>query len=293
MSSMTTRRFACILPVMCAFRAAVDAKPGAAVSKDNGFGIGGFPTSANHSTLKADQDEVRLMNGAVSAAWVVAEYRQETRLVALSYGEVQDTDATAPVVAVPALSRDPATGAFTVSAELSKNVPVSVVCDADGITNAMTTADSSLPMTYSATLAGLAANKTYACLVAATSTGGSVVKKACPTVFYNGDLSVSKVSDANEDGLIPGSFRISRADTAHDLVVSYSVGGTAVAGQTYASLSGTATIPAGSASVDLEVVPIRDPKKVVDTTVVLTLAAGSYGIDENNASAKFRSSFNE
>ncbi|MBR2941716.1 MAG: DUF2341 domain-containing protein, partial [Kiritimatiellae bacterium] len=263
-----------------------NAKPDAAVSKSNGFGIGGFPTSANHSTLKADQDEVRLMNGAVSAAWVVAEYRQETRSVALSYGEVQDTDATAPVVAVPALSRDPATGAFTVSAELSKNVPVSVVCDADGVTNAMTTADSSLPMTYSATLAGLAANTTYACLVAATSTGGTVTEKASPTAFYTGDLSVVKISDANENGLVTGVFRISRADTAHDLTVTYTVGGTATAGQTYAALPGTATIPAGSTHVDVEVVPLLDSATTENTTVSLALAAGLYGVDAQAGSAE-------
>ena len=93
--------------------ASKSAVPGAAVNKSNGFGIGGFPTSTNHSSLKADQDEVRLMNGAVSAAWVATEYRQENGDVALSYGTAHSTDATAPVVAVPALSRDPAKGAFT------------------------------------------------------------------------------------------------------------------------------------------------------------------------------------
>ena len=255
------------------------ANPGAAVNKSNGFGIGGFPTSANHSSLQADQDEVRLMNGAASAAWVAAEYRQESGAVALSYGAVGDMDATAPVVAAPVLSRDPATGAFTVTAELSARVPASVVCDADGVTNTMATADTELPMTYAATLADLAANTSYACLVAATSTGGSVTEMASPTVFYNGDLSVSKVSDAYEGGLVPGAFRISRADTAHDLTVFYTVGGTAVAGQTFAALSGTATIPEGSRFVDIAVQPLLDRQTDANTTVVLTLAAGFYGID--------------
>ena len=259
--------------------ASKSANPGPAVSKSNGFGIGGFPTSTNHSSLQADQDEVRLMNGAASAAWVAAEYRQESGAVALSYGAVGDMDATAPVVAAPVLSRDPATGAFTVTAELSARVPASVVCDADGVTNAMATADASLPMTYAATLADLAANTSYSCLVAATSTGGSVTEMASPTVFYNGDLSVSKVSDAYEGGLVPGAFRISRADTAHDLAVAYTISGTATAGQTYKALSGTATIPAGSSSVDVPVQPLRDRQTDANATVVLTLAAGLYGID--------------
>ena len=266
--------------------ASKSAVPGAAVNKSNGFGIGGFPTSANHSSLNADQDEVRLMNGAASAAWVAAEYRQESGLVALSYGDVRNTDATAPVVAVPALSRDPATGAFTVSAELSENVPASVICDADGVTNAMTTVGTEPPMTYSATLTGLLPGKTYACLVAATSTGGTVTERTCPTVFYNGDLSVAKVSDANESGLVPGVFRITRADTAHDLAVAYTVSGTAVAGQTFAALSGTATIPAGSTSVDVPVQPLRDRQTDANATVVLTLATGLYGVDAGAGSAE-------
>jgi hypothetical protein len=140
-------------------------------------------------------------------------------------------------------------------------------------------------MTYSATLAGLAADTTYACLVAATSTGGSVVKKACPTVFYTGDLTVAKISDADETGLVPGSFRISRADTSYDLAVAYTISGTATAGQTYTALSGTATIPAGSTFVDIEVAPILDAQTDADTTVEISLAAGLYGIDANKSSA--------
>ena len=266
--------------------ASQSAVPGAAVSKSNGFGIGGFPTSTNHSSLKADQDEVRLMNGAASAAWVAAEYRQENGDVALSYGTAHSTDASAPTIEAPVLSRNPATGVFTVAAEISGNVPASVVCDADGVTNTMTTADSTLPMTYTATLAGLAADTTYACLVAATSTGGSVTKMVCPTPFYNGDLAVAKVNDANEYGLVPGAFRISRADTAHDLVVAYTVGGTAIAGQTYAALSGTATIPDGSNSVDIAVSPLIDSQTTSDTTVTVTLAAGFYGIDAQAGAAE-------
>jgi len=266
--------------------ASKSAVPGAAVNKSNGFGIGGFPTSTNHSSLKADQDEVRLMNGAASAAWVAAEYRQENGDVALSYGTAHSTDASAPTIEAPVLSRNPATDVFTVAAEISGNVPASVVCDADGVTNTMATTDSALPMTYTATLAGLAADTTYACLVSATSTGGTVTEMACPTPFYNGDLSVAKVNDANEYGLVPGAFRISRADTAHDLTITYTIDGTATPGQTYETLSGTATIPAGSSSVDVEVVPLIDAQTTEDKTVVLTLNGGLYGVNAQAGSAE-------
>ena len=226
-------------------------------------------------------DEVRIRAAASTADWIAAECATMTNA---SYVSCSAADASIPIVATPVVTCD-ANGAFTVSAEIFKNAPASVYCVVGGVTNEMSTTDSELPMTYSTTVSGLAADTTYECIVTATSTGGTIVKNTCPTAFYTGELTVAKISDANEDGQVPGSFRISRADTAHDLAVSYTVGGTAVAGQTYVTLSGTATIPAGSASVDVEVVPLRDPKKAEDTTVVLTLASGLYGISESASSA--------
>ena len=226
-------------------------------------------------------DEVRIRAAASTADWIAAECATMTNA---SYVSCSAADASIPIVDTPVVTCD-ANGAFTVSAEIFKNAPASVYCVVGGVTNEMSTTDSELPKTYSATLSGLAADTTYECIVTATSTGGTIVKNTCPTALYTGELAVAKISDANEDGQVPGSFRISRADTAHDLAVSYTVGGTAVAGQTYVALSGTATIPAGSASVDVEVGPLRDPKKAEDTTVVLTLASGLYGISESASSA--------
>ena len=246
--------------------------------------IGSASGTNGENLWKGGLDEVRIRAAASTADWIAAEYATMTSATFVSCGAAT-TDPTAPTIATPVASRG-ATGTFTVSAALSRNIPVSVDCIADGgVTNAMSTADAALPMTYTAALSGLAADTTYACTVAATSTGGSVVKKACPTAFYNGDLSIAKVSDANEKGLVPGSFRISRADTAHDLAVAYAVGGTATAGQTYAVLSGTATIPAGAASVDIPVVPLADVQTSSNTTVTVTLAAGLYGIDAAAGSA--------
>jgi hypothetical protein len=59
-----------------------------------------------------------------------------------------------------------------------------------------------------------------------------------------------------------------------------------VAGQTYTALSGTATIPVGSTSVDVEVVPLLDAAITEDKTVALALAAGLYGIAEQAGSAE-------
>ena len=229
-------------------------------------------------------DEYRIRAGAAAAAETALEYATMADTAFFDYGAVAPNDATAPVVGEPVVTRDTG-GAFLVSAEMTVNAPASVAYDSDGVTGAMATSDAALPMTYSATISGLASDTTYLCSVKATSTGGTVTEKSGTTAFYTGDLSVEKISDAAENGAVPGVFRISRADTAHDLAVAYTVGGTATAGQTYTALSGTATIPAGSSSADIQVVPILDPDTTVDTTVVLTLAAGLYGIDANAGSA--------
>ena len=227
-------------------------------------------------------DEVRIRAAASTAEWIAEEYATITNTAYVSCS-VAATDPAAPAIAMPVVTIN-AGGSVTVTAEISNNDPASIYCVIGSVTNAMLTSDSELPKTYSTTFSGLATDTTYAGIVAAISTGGFAYNVNSP-VFYIGDISAEKVSDANEDGLVSGSFRISRADTAHDLTVSYTIGGTAVAGQTYVALSGTATIPAGTSSVDIEVVPIRDPKKVVDTTVVLTLASGLYGISGNASSA--------
>ena len=229
-------------------------------------------------------DEFRIRAGAATAAESALEYKTMADTTFFDYGAVASNDTSTPIMGVPVVTRD-AGGAFLVSVEVSEKVPASVAYDADGVTGAMTTPDSSLPMTYSATIGGLASGTTYLCSIKATSTGGTVTEKACTTAFYNGDLSVVKISDGDENGFVPGVFRISRSDTAYDLDVAYTVGGTAIADQTYTALSGTATIPAGSSFVDIQVAPLFDKLTTEDSTVVLSLAAGLYGIDANNGEA--------
>ena len=229
-------------------------------------------------------DEVRIRAAASTAAWIAEECATMTNAAYVSYGKAT-ADASAPVVATPVVTRNPG-GGFTVTSAISENAPASVCCVVGNVTNVMTTSDSELPMTYSATLSGLAADTTYACVVSAASTGGSVVLRACPAKFYTGDIAVEKISDAAEDGLVPGVFRIARTDTAYDLPIAYTVGGTATAGQTYEALSGTAIIPAGTNSIDIVVVPILDQQTTSNTTVTITLDAGLYGIDAEAGSAE-------
>ena len=94
-------------------------------------------------------------------------------------------------------------------------------------------------------------------------------------------VSIEASRDADEGEGVVGTFTVSRGageSVAGPLVVNYTVGGTAVAGQTYGALSGSVTIPAGSTSGTIEIVPLDDTLTAEDTTVVITLSSGDYEI---------------
>jgi hypothetical protein len=81
---------------------------------------------------------------------------------------------------------------------------------------------------------------------------------------------------ATEAGASPGAFTVSRTgSTSAALTVTYAVGGGATAGSDYVTLSGTLTIPAGSASAPIVVTPIDDALVEADETVIVTLSAGA------------------
>ena len=236
--------------------------------------------------FKGDLDEMRLSASIRSADWIAADYATQSDPAFLTAGEAGLLDAGAPMVSDPAIVRN-ADGTFMVSVVVSSNDAASVSCVLnDGGMFPMTTADTSLPKTYAATLSGLAPSTTFAYSVQAvadTALGGTNVLSGS-LAFYTGDLSVEKIVDGDEDGLVPGVFRISRVDAANDLVVDFEVGGTAVEGRSYRTIAHTATIPAGATYVDVAIHPLIDPLDQ-STTVELTLSQGLYGVSASAGSA--------
>ncbi len=94
-------------------------------------------------------------------------------------------------------------------------------------------------------------------------------------------VSIEAVRDADEGEGVIGTFTVSRGageSVTGPLVVNYTVGGTALGGQTYGALSGSVTIPAGATSTTIEIVPLDDPATTSNTTVVVTLSDGDYEI---------------
>jgi outer membrane autotransporter protein len=82
--------------------------------------------------------------------------------------------------------------------------------------------------------------------------------------------------NASSTGPDPGEFsvRLDSPAPSSGIQVSYSVGGTAVPGQDYGALSGSAFIPGGQTSTNLVVNPLAG-SQIGDKTVVATLQPGS------------------
>ena len=85
-------------------------------------------------------------------------------------------------------------------------------------------------------------------------------------------VSIRRVSDGSEAGPAPATFRIEQTTTtAAPTVVAYSITGSATSGDDFQALSGTATIPAGQTSVDVNAVVVDDALIEGTETIVLTL----------------------
>jgi len=87
-------------------------------------------------------------------------------------------------------------------------------------------------------------------------------------------VTISATQDSAAEPSSPGRFTVKRdGDLSGNLVVYYEVSGTATSGLDYAPLSGSVTIPAGSASADILVQPRDDALTEGDETVTITLMA--------------------
>ncbi|MDP2602186.1 MAG: Calx-beta domain-containing protein [Deltaproteobacteria bacterium] len=88
-----------------------------------------------------------------------------------------------------------------------------------------------------------------------------------PTVSITANLP-----EASETGPTAGQFTVSRTgDTTLPLTVNYAIGGTAINGTDYSTLSGSVTIPASSATATITAAPIDDVLVEATETVILTL----------------------
>lgn len=229
--------------------------------------------------------EYRVRNSVSTPDEIALEYATVADAQFFVFDEEQAVDAQSPVFNDPIISQN-SDETFSVSVELVENTgDIGVIYESGDtiITNMIESA--AQPGTYVDTPTNLPADLTYKCSAYGIApTGTEVFAKG--GIFYNGDIAIEKLSDANEYKLVPGVFRISRADTAYDLVVNIEIAGSAVDGQTFESLPSTVTIPDGSTYVDISVTPKIDAVIVSDSSVVVSLADGLYNVNASAASSE-------
>jgi hypothetical protein len=112
---------------------------------------------------------------------------------------------------------------------------------------------------------------------ATSNAPASAGSKACLTDITppNGVSIAATDANASEAGSDPAVFTVTRTgSTAAALTLNVSVSGTATSGTDFTPLS-TVTIPAGSTSATLSVVPMDDSTVEAPETVVVALQSGS------------------
>lgn len=247
----------------------------------NGLAVGNNAQKSERA-LRGCVDEVRFVKSALSAERVAAEWASERAEGIFTNSGAVQTDASAiafdgaPTVAL-------VDGAFVVSAKLAANGgTVSAVYGPTlpFATTNLIAANATAPNAYTLTLDNLAENVCYSFGVIGENAKGTKTEVAGLDCFLNGSVTLEKGADAAEVDLTkPGTVVVSRpsAGMTGNLVVNYTVSGTAVAGVNYEALTGSVTIPDGQASATIEIRPLR--AKDGDHTVTITLADGLYFVD--------------
>jgi hypothetical protein len=102
---------------------------------------------------------------------------------------------------------------------------------------------------------------------------GKTSGASTPTLSTLGVVAPSP--NASLVGPVNGSFKITRSDTNSALTVNYTLSGTAVNGVDYNAVGNSVTIPAGSFSSAVMIVPKRTTDMLGTKSAVLTLTTNS------------------
>ena len=234
--------------------------------------------------LAANQqgDEFRLSKSTWSAARTSLEYKSMKNADFLSNSGSSAMDATAPAFETPVVtvSND---GTVSVSITVTDGKgDVYLMVDGEKVEPKLGTIGTDITIgTPIVAHPTIAANASASIAVYGINAKGTEVVKPANGGVMNAAVEAVVTNDANERGLVPGVFTLSRPDgisTDQPIVVNLTwEGGTAIQGKNYAGeLPASATIPAGEVSTTVVVTPLRDAESENDETIVLTVAAGAY-----------------
>ena len=203
--------------------------------------------------------------------------------VGTELSDVVPVSTTMPVLTEGSLSLS--AGVYTASAALSQSDAdvTYTLSDGDPATTETPVALGAGAFTAGSTATGTFAaptdDTTYEAVLTAENQGGETASISLG-VLYGGTLSLTKVSDAGEFGVMPATLTVSRANPDPlPLVVGYAFAdGTGAAGVNYVDDAGSVVIPAGETSATIAVTPLVDVATASDTTMTVSLAAGNYGV---------------
>lgn len=232
--------------------------------------------------FSGEMDEVRLSVGALSQSRATLDYVIETKADAFLSSDVRAASA-APLFAQPRFTVDHE--GVRLTASLTRGA-AKLVARVNGADYPLTEGVVNAGEEVSAVLPGVSANTAFVCVLSAQDESGATLTTRESTI--NGVVSVARLADANEDGLVAGGFTVTcSTPVSEDLVVNYMLDGSAVNGVAYEELPGFVTIPAGASSATIPVKPLWSPVETpVDTRVILTLATGSYIVSGGSAKVK-------
>ena len=108
--------------------------------------------------------------------------------------------------------------------------------------------------------------------------GNDTYAYSVPVFFTTSAIGIETPGDIYESDPSAKSIVFTRSSTASTLplTISYSLGGTAVAGTDYAAVSGTATFAAGETTATVAFTPIDNEEDDGERTVVVTVLPGAY-----------------
>ena len=242
----------------------------------------------NGSRWRGSFDESRLRTCASSEAWLTAE-RLSIGASALEYGAVEELSKADIVFAEGSTVVRNADGTITVTAELVEGsaAKIDAVFNGEQVLEVATDVEAgdSVSKTFAADV--LPADTTWTANLRATDPLGAVVTTGLPGTFMTGAVTVTPlVETADEESLSSGSFKLSRpaAATQHALTVNLAIGGTAVNGQTYATVPVEFVFETGVSELIVPVKVLRDIAVDRESVAEFAVAPGQYATDGSTAS---------
>ena len=190
-------------------------------------------------------------------------------------------DTTPPVISSISTSNITSSGA-TISWTTNEPADTQVEYGLTTAYGSQTTLVTTLLTSHTATLTGLSASTLYHYRVKSKDAAGNLL--VSPNFTFTTAPAAGPVlpevsvtaTDATvfEAAADTGRFVISRTgDTTTNLFVNFSLSGPATSGTDYQSISTTVTIPAGTSTAPVTIIPLDDTLVEGDETVVLTLSA--------------------